>query len=702
MFALFAFASLPNTACHFHSQHSRLFDYWCIINTDNKCRMETASCDRLLRRFHYILNIQQRGNGHASKRRHDASSLLCCSFRNPRYPRSLCWSMARKQTLNPNTTYKKTQNFPMFEASVSNPQTQKPNNLIHPMNRISLFLFAAIISLSSFAASNDKALPLRLLNHWDNLNGTVERGYAGRSIFWNNAMNYDYEKYARELESEGINGTVLNNVNASPKILTTEYLDSVKVFAEIFRPHGIKVYLSVNFASPKVIGGLNTADPLDKNVQKWWKNKAKEIYKKIPDFGGFLVKANSEGEPGPMDYGRSHADGANMLADALKPYKGIVMWRAFVYSQNDPDRAKQAYIEFKHLDGQFRDNVIIQIKNGPIDFQPREPISPLFYALPNTKVMAEFQITQEYLGHANHVNYLAPMWKEMLDDMYRYGSNINYVGAAGVSNRGNDPKANHIVADLNEYAFGVLAANPKADCRQIVNNWMQDRFGYSGPETQEFVDMLMMSREATVNFMMPLGLHHLFAWGHHYGPEPWCKIEGGRPDWMPSYYHRADAEGLGFNRSSTGSNATEQYPEALGKKLDSRATCPDELVLWFHHVGWNDKLHSGRTLWNELCYRYQHGVDMVRQMQVKWAAFQDMALMAEAADYIPKGTYGDIKNRLAIEEHDAIWWRDACVQYFQTFSKQPIPDFCEKPQRSLDELKKFKLNIDNYTNAQPY
>lgn len=570
------------------------------------------------------------------------------------------------------------------------------------MNRISLFLFAAIISLSSFAASNDKALPLRLLNHWDNLNGTVERGYAGRSIFWNNAMNYDYEKYARELESEGINGTVLNNVNASPKILTTEYLDSVKVFADIFRPHGIKVYLSVNFASPKVIGGLNTADPLDKNVQKWWKNKAKEIYKKIPDFGGFLVKANSEGEPGPMDYGRSHADGANMLADALKPYKGIVMWRAFVYSQNDPDRAKQAYIEFKHLDGQFRDNVIIQIKNGPIDFQPREPISPLFYALPNTKVMAEFQITQEYLGHANHVNYLAPMWKEMLDDMYRYGSNINYVGAAGVSNRGNDPKANHIVADLNEYAFGVLAANPKADCRQIVNNWMQDRFGYSGPETQEFVDMLMMSREATVNFMMPLGLHHLFAWGHHYGPEPWCKIEGGRPDWMPSYYHRADAEGLGFNRSSTGSNATEQYPEALGKKLDSRATCPDELVLWFHHVGWNDKLHSGRTLWNELCYRYQHGVDMVRQMQVKWAAFQDMALMAEAAGYIPKGTYGDIKNRLAIEEHDAIWWRDACVQYFQTFSKQPIPDFCEKPQRSLNELKKFKLNIDNYTNAQPY
>jgi len=572
------------------------------------------------------------------------------------------------------------------------------------MRKIFFFFLAAICSISSFAASNYETapLPLRILNHWDNLNGTVERGYAGRSIFWNNAMKYDYAQYARELQSEGINGTVLNNVNASPKILTEEYLDSVKVFADIFRPYGIKVYLSVNFASPKVIGGLKTADPLDKNVKKWWKNKAKEIYKKIPDFGGFLVKANSEGEPGPMDYGRNHADGANMLADALKPYKGIVMWRAFVYSQNDPDRAKQAYIEFVSLDGQFRDNVIIQIKNGPIDFQPREPISPLFYAMPKTKVMAEFQITQEYLGHANHVNYLAPMWKEMLDDMFKYGKNINYVGAAGVSNRGNDPKANHIVAGLNEYAFGVLAANPRADVRQIANNWMQDRFGYSGPETREFVDMLMMSREATVNFMMPLGLHHLFAWGHHYGPEPWCKIPGARPDWLPSYYHRADAQGLGFNRSSSGTNATSQYPEAFGKLLDSRATCPDELVLWFHHVGWNEKLHSGRTLWNELCYRYQHGVDMVRQMQTKWAAFQDMALKAEAAGYIPKGTFGDIKNRLAIEEHDAIWWRDACVQYFQTFSKQPIPDYCEKPQRSLDELMKVKLNIDNYTNAMPY
>ena len=555
------------------------------------------------------------------------------------------------------------------------------------MRKFYLTLIAAIISLSSFAASNDRDLPLRLLNHWDNLDGTVERGYAGRSIFWNNAMNYDYAKYARELQSEGINGTVLNNVNASPKMLSTEYLDSVKVFADIFRPYGVKVYISVNFASPQVIGGLKTADPLDKNVQKWWKNKAKEIYKKIPDFGGFLVKANSEGQPGPMDFGRTHADGANMLADALKPYKGIVMWRAFVYSQNDPDRAKQAYIEFKDLDGQFRDNVIIQIKNGPIDFQPREPISPLFYAMPKTKVMAEFQITQEYLGHANHVNYLAPIWKEMLDDMYRYGSNINYVGAAGVSNRGNDPKANHIVADLNEYAFGVLAANPKADCRQIANNWMQDRFGYSGPETQDFVEMLMMSREATVNFMMPLGLHHLFAWGHHYGPEPWCKIEGGRPDWMPSYYHRADAEGLGFNRSSTGSNATAQYPEAFGKRLDSRATCPDELVLWFHHVGWNEKLHSGRTLWNELCYRYQNGLNEARDLQRQWNSLEG-AIVDEL--------FHDVQVRLMTQTRDAEWWKDGSLLYYQSLHKMPFPDFLEPPVHTLDECKNARLRVGLY------
>ena len=563
------------------------------------------------------------------------------------------------------------------------------------MSRLITIAFA-FIALASHAQN------LSILNHWDNLDGTVERGYAGKSIFWNCGQNYDYRQYAKELQQEGINGTVLNNVNASPKMLATEYLDSVKIFADILRPYGVKVYLSVNFASPQALGGLTTADPLDKKVKKWWKNKVKEIYKKIPDFGGFLVKANSEGQPGPMDFGRTHADGANMLADALKPYKGIVMWRAFVYSQNDPDRAKQAYIEFKDLDGKCRDNVIIQRKNGPIDFQPREPISPLFFAMPQTKVMAEFQITQEYLGHANHVNYLAPIWKEMLSCLKDYGTNVNYVGAAGVSNRGNDPKANHIFAKLNEYAFAALAKDPEAQVDKIADQWITDNFGMNEDEARKLTDILLLTREATVNFMMPLGLHHLFAWGHHYGPEPWCKIEGGRPDWMPSYYHRADKEGLGFNRSSTGSNATAQYPEKLKKLYDSRQTCPDEYVLWFHHVGWNDRLHSKRTLWEELCHRYQTGVDMVRQIQTEWAKREKMMLKLEYSGKLERGTFHDIKQRLAIEEHDAIWWKDACVQYFQTFALQKIHQFCKKPQRTLDELKKFKINIDNCTNAMPF
>lgn len=561
---------------------------------------------------------------------------------------------------------------------------------------LTLFLLLSAVYI------NSKADNLVLLNHWDNLNGTVERGYAGKSIFWNCNRQYDYQKYASELQAEGINGTVLNNVNASPKILSEEYLDSVKYFADIFRPYNIKVYVSINFASPKVIGGLPTADPLDKKVQKWWKKKAADIYKKIPDFGGFLVKANSEGEPGPMDYGRTHVDGANMLADALKPYKGIVMWRAFVYSQNDADRAKQAYIEFKDFDGQFRDNVIIQIKNGPIDFQPREPISPLFFGLKKTKIMAEFQITQEYLGHANHVNYLGTMWEETLSCLNQYSTADNYVGAAGVSNRGITPGANHFIAELNEYAFAKLAADRHASAWAICEEWLKKKFPANEVFVAGITGILMNSRETTVNFMMPLGLHHLFAWGHHYGPEPWCKIEGGRPDWMPSYYHRADAEGLGFNRSSTGSNATAQYPEELCKLYDSRETCPDDYVLWFHHVGWNEKLHSGRTLWEELCYRYQDGLDGVRRMQALWKTLEEKLLDAENRGLLPVGTYTDIKQRLAIEEHDAIWWKDACLQYFQTFSKQPLPAFVEKPQRSLDELMKFKLNIDNYTNAMPY
>ncbi|WP_290449967.1 alpha-glucuronidase, partial [uncultured Muribaculum sp.] len=450
------------------------------------------------------------------------------------------------------------------------------------------------------------AYNVRVLNHWDNLDGTIERGYSGHSI-WNwdelpDVVSPRYREYARANASVGINGVVLNNVNASSKILSAEYLAKVAKIADVFRPYGIKVYLSANFAAPMQLGGLKTADPLEPEVAAWWKAKADEIYKLIPDFGGFLVKANSEGQPGPCDFDRTHAEGANMMARALKPHGGIVMWRAFVYSPADADRAKQAYIEFQPLDGKFDDNVIVQIKNGPIDFQPREPYSPLFGAMPQTDQMVEFQVTQEYLGHSNHIAYLAPMWTEFFD----YVSPSSLKAIAGVANVGNDTNwTGHPMAQANWYAFGRLAWNPQLSSEEIIDEWMPMTLNYPENTPKEVTDglkkMMLDSREAVVDYMMPLGLHHLFAFGHHYGPEPWCDIKGGRPDWMPPYYHRADSAGLGFNRSSSGSNAVAQYPAQLAKKLDDINTCPEEFILWFHHVPWDFKMKSGATLWQELC-----------------------------------------------------------------------------------------------------
>ena len=418
------------------------------------------------------------------------------------------------------------------------------------------------------------AYNVRVLNHWDNLDGTIERGYSGHSI-WNwdelpDVVSPRYREYAIANASVGINGIVLNNVNASSKILSAEYLAKVAKIADVFRPYGIKVYLSANFAAPMQLGGLKTADPLVPEVAAWWKAKADEIYKLIPDFGGFLVKANSEGQPGPCDFDRTHAEGANMMARALKPHGGIVMWRAFVYSPADADRAKQAYIEFQPLDGKFDDNVIVQIKNGPIDFQPREPYSPLFGAMPQTDQMVEFQVTQEYLGHSNHIAYLAPMWTEFFD----YVSPSSLKAIAGVANVGNDTNwTGHPMAQANWYAFGRLAWNPQLSSEEIIDEWMPMTLNYPENTPKEVIDglkkMMLNSREAVVDYMMPLGLHHLFAFGHHYGPEPWCDIKGGRPDWMPPYYHRADSTGLGFNRSSSGSNAVAQYPAQLAKKLDN-------------------------------------------------------------------------------------------------------------------------------------
>ena len=541
------------------------------------------------------------------------------------------------------------------------------------------------------------AYNVRVLNHWDNLDGTIERGYWGHSI-WNwdelpDVVSPRYREYARANASVGINGVVLNNVNASSKILSAEYLAKVAKIADVFRPYGIKVYLSANFAAPMQLGGLKTADPLEPEVAAWWKAKADEIYKLIPDFGGFLVKANSEGQPGPCDFDRTHAEGANMMARALKPHGGIVMWRAFVYSPADADRAKQAYIEFQPLDGKFDDNVIVQIKNGPIDFQPREPYSPLFGAMPQTDQMVEFQVTQEYLGHSNHIAYLAPMWTEFFD----YVSPSSLKAIAGVANVGNDTNwTGHPMAQANWYAFGRLAWNPQLSSEEIIDEWMPMTLNYPENTPKEVTDglkkMMLDSREAVVDYMMPLGLHHLFAFGHHYGPEPWCDIKGGRPDWMPPYYHRADSAGLGFNRSSSGSNAVAQYPAQLAKKLDDINTCPEEFILWFHHVPWDFKMKSGATLWQELCNRYQSGVESVETMQRQWTA---------AKPYIDPELWNDVNERLMTQARDANWWREGCLLYFQQFSGMPIPDNVTPPVHTLDQLKGIKLGISNYECPTP-
>lgn len=546
----------------------------------------------------------------------------------------------------------------------------------------------------------------RILNHWDNLEGSIERGYTGRSLWkWDDlpqTVSPRYQEYARANASIGINGTVLNNVNANPKILTPEYLQKVKVLADIFRPYGLKVYLSVNFSSPKELGRLPDSDPLNPDVQRWWQQKAKEIYALIPDFGGFLVKANSEGLPGPQDYGRTHADGANMLADALKPYHGIVMWRAFVYNPSGHDRAMQAYQEFVPLDGQFRENVIIQVKNGPIDFQPREPFSPLFGAMRKTPVMPEFQITQEYLGFSNHLVYLAPLFKETLEsDTYADGEGSTvakitdgslrstpFPAICGVANIGEDTNwCGHDFAQANWYAFGRLAWNHQLTAEQIAHEWLQQTFSDDKAFVEPITDMMMNSREAAVEYMMPLGLHHLFAFGHHYGPEPWCDVPNARADWLPSYYHNADSLGVGFDRSAKGSNAASQYFAPLSELYGNMATCPEEYLLWFHHVPWQYEMKSGRTLWAELCYTYDAGVQQTRNFQKTWD---------KAQSWVDRKRFTSVQSKLRIQSRDAVWWKDACLLYFQTFSQMPIPYDIERPIHELDELKTIHLDLTHH------
>ncbi|MFV0291527.1 MAG: alpha-glucuronidase family glycosyl hydrolase [Mangrovibacterium sp.] len=556
------------------------------------------------------------------------------------------------------------------------------------------------ISASDFQLKEVPIYKNRILNHWDNLDGSVERGYAGRSLWkWDElpaTLNHRYVEYARANASVGINGTVLNNVNANPQILTTEYLHKVKALADVFRPYGIKVYLSVNFASPQVIGGLQTASPKNPQVIAWWQAKADEIYGLIPDFGGFLVKANSEGQPGPMDFGCTHAEGANMLAKSLKKYGGIVMWRAFVYNPQGNDRAKQAYDEFMPLDGQFDDNVIVQIKNGPIDFQPREPFSPLFGAMKHTHMMPELQLTQEYLGFSTHLVYLPTLFDEFLQaDTYaddvkgttiiERTTNYEYSAIAGVANIGDDVNwCGYTFAQSNWYAFGRMAWNPKQDVRDIASDWTKLSLTSDAKAVESITSMMMQSREATVNYMTPLGLHHIMGWDHHHGPEPWCYIEGARPDWLPTYYHKADSQGIGFNRSSTGSNATAQYNSPLREMYNSKELCPMKYLLWFHHVDWNHTLFNGNTVWQQMCYQYQFGVDKVREFNQIWEIHKES---------IDEQLHAEIAMKLKKQLEEAIWWHDACLLYFQTFSNQPFPKGVEEPASQLEDLKKIKFDL---------
>ena len=522
---------------------------------------------------------------------------------------------------------------------------------------------------------------LRILNHWDNLDGSIERGYAGKSIFkWEeiklgkNGKGGSISKslhdrlitYARANASLGINGSVLNNVNASPKMMTAEYINKVKVIANILRPYGIRVYLSINFASPMALGYTKTADPLDKKVQQWWQKKAKEIYAAIPDFGGFLVKANSEGQPGPGDYHRTHAEGANMLADAVKPYGGIIMWRSFVYGANHKgeDRVKQAVSEFKGMDGKFRDNVILQSKNGPLDFQPREPYAPIFDNIRQTPQIAELQITQEYLGQSKHLTYLAPMWKEF----FGFVNPSKLVGISGVANIGDDANwCGHPFSQANWYAFGRLAWNPSLSAEEIAHEWLVQTYENQDEKFTKPVEMMMMtSREACVNYMMPLGLHHIFKFDHHYGPEPDGFIASYPLEWCPVYYHKADAKGIGFDRSSKGTDAVGQYPEPYRSQYDNIETCPEEYLLWFHHVPWTYKMKSGSTLWQELCMKYNMGVAMVEVYRDFWHTSAKQYMKGHEQEW------QHTDSLLNVQLENAKEWRNTCLKYFQTFSKMEI------------------------------
>jgi alpha-glucuronidase len=568
--------------------------------------------------------------------------------------------------------------------------------VFHLIRSIQIDEFSAQLTVKS-----EPKFDVRILNHWDNLNSTVERGYAGRSLWlWDElpgTLSPRYKEYARANASIGINAMTPNNVNADPLILSRDYLYKVLALANVFRPYGVRMYLSINFASPMVLDGLPTADPLVPEVRQWWIDKVNEIYKLIPDFGGFLVKANSEGQPGPLDFGRTHVDGANMIAKALKPHGGIVMWRAFVYEPDGIDRAKEAYLEFVPYDGQYHPNVTIQAKSGPVDFQPREPFSPIFNGLRKTAVTVEVQITQEYTGWSDHLVYLGLQNTEMLkSETYAFGPGSTVArmtdgtlipgrisAFAGVANIGRDANwTGHHFAQSNWYAFGRQAWDHELCPEKIADEWIRMTFT-SDPAFREPVrEMMMSSLETVIDYMMPLGLHHLFAWTHHYGPEPWCYVPGARPDWLPRYYHQVSEKGIGFNRTRAGSAAVDQYEQPLADRFNDIETTPEIFLLWFHHVPWDHKMKSGKTLWDEMAHIYQRGVDSVRSFQKTWDRMEP---------FVDAERFHHIQSRLRTQIRSAVWWRDAVLLYFQTYSRMPIPHHLERPINDLEYYKQIKL-----------
>jgi alpha-glucuronidase len=547
-------------------------------------------------------------------------------------------------------------------------------------------------TMDKLSIASAPKLQHRVVNHWDNLNRVIERGYAGLSLWdWGTLPDYKaqrYVDYARFNASLGINGAVINNVNADPRVLSDQFLAKIAALADVFRPYGIKMYLSINYDSPHAFGDLDSGDPLDPRVQQWWKDRTKKVYDYIPDFGGYLVKANSEGQPGPQNYGRTHADGANMLAEALKPFGGVVFWRAFVYSPDIEDRFRGAYDEFKPLDGKFADNVILQVKNGPIDFQPREPYSPLFSAMPNSSLMMEFQVTQEYFGFATHLAYQGPLFEESLKTdtfLKGEGSTIGKLlesqkrtGMAAVINPGTDRNwTGHPFVQSSWYAFGRMAWDHTVSAEVAAEEWLRMTFSNNQQFIEPVKKIMLSSREAGVNYRSPLGLTHLYTQGDHYGPAPWLSNQE-RPDWTSVYYHRATKEGIGFDRTKTGSNAIAQYPEVLAKQYGNLNAVPEDLMLWFHHVSWDHKMKSGRSLWDELVHKYYEGVEQVRTMQREWE---------KQRDFVDAERFEQVKALLQVQERDAIIWRDSCVLYFQTFSGKPIPAGYEQPKHDLEYYK---------------